>query len=662
MWLPEEKTSIGIRESSSHSSSVIPKPPAAFSMLTTVKSIRRLSMSGSSASWSARRPGAPTTSPTKSRFMRDASARVLHGARLPNDRDLDLAGILELRLDLLGHVAGEPERLVVGQARRLDDDPQLPSGLDGERLLDALEAVRDVLELLQALDVRLQDLAAGARPCGGERVGPVDEDGLEGPRLVVAVVALHRVDDVVVLPELLQHLAAELEVRPLHLPVDRLTDVVQQAGPLGDIAVGAELRRHVGGEPRDFLGVLEDVLAVRGAVLEPPEKLDELRVEVRDRELQRRRLAFLADLFPQLGADLLYDLFDAGRMDAAVRDQLLQRHPGDLAAKRLEGRDDDRLRGVVDDQVHACRRLERANVAPLAADDAAFQVVRRQLDDRYGRLDDRVRGQALDRHPDQAPGLLGGLLHRLFLDPADQAGGLDPGLVLDGLDQVPLGIHGREAGDLLQPPGLLLDQLVSLGLPVLDPLLGVREALLLAAELLLPALLLGELPVEVLLLLDDPLLQRRDLLPADLHRLVELRPGGEDLLLGLDRGFTKLRLGGPVGLGEDAVGLRPNVLALGVDLLFESHVGDGEQHGGYDDARRDRDRETCIHLGSPAARRRRSRCRLHDCTEVLLPPSVHREWIPDRFSSHSLYSCTPDPSRDCRRRAFRHPGRRPVSL
>src|SRR5215471_3855406 len=613
MWLPEEKTSIGIRESSSHSSSVIPKPPAAFSMLTTVKSIRRLSMSGSSASWSARRPGAPTTSPTKSRFMRDASARVLHGARLPNDRDLDLAGILELRLDLLGHVAGEPERLVVGQARRLDDDPQLPSGLDGERLLDALEAVGDVLELLQALDVRLQDLAAGARPCGGERVGPVDEDGLEGPRLVVAVVALHRVDDVVVLPELLQHLAAELEVRPLHLPVDRLTDVVQQAGPLGDIAVGAELRRHVGGEPRDFLGVLEDVLAVRGAVLEPPEKLDELRVEVRDRELQRRRLAFLADLFPQLGADLLYDLFDAGRMDAAVRDQLLQRHPGDLAAKRLEGRDDDRLRGVVDDQVHACRRLERANAAPLAADDAAFQVVRRQLDDRYGRLDDRVRGQALDRHPDQAP-------------------------------------------------GLLLDQLVSLGLPVLDPLLGVREALLLAAELLLPALLLGELPVEVLLLLDDPLLQRRDLLPADLHRLVELRPGGEDLLLGLDRGFTKLRLGGPVGLGEDAVGLRPNVLALGVDLLFESHVGDGEQHGGYDDARRDRDRETCIHLGSPAARRRRSRCRLHDCTEVLLPPSVHREWIPDRFSSHSLYSCTPDPSRDCRRRAFRHPGRRPVSL
>ena len=50
----------------------------------------------------------------------------------------------------------------------------------------------------------------------------------------------------------------------------------------------------------------------------------------------------------------------------------------------------------------------------------------------------------------------------------------------------------------------------------------------------LPALLLGELAVEVLLLLLDPLLEAGDLLAPGLDGLVELGPGREDLLLGLD--------------------------------------------------------------------------------------------------------------------------------
>ena len=91
------------------------------------------------------------------------------------------------------------------------------------------------------------------------------------------------------------------------------------------------------GEPGDLLGVLEHVLAVGGPVLQAPEQLDELGVEVRDAELERRRLALLADLLPELRADLLDDLLDAGRVDAAVHDELLEREPGDLAPDRLEG-------------------------------------------------------------------------------------------------------------------------------------------------------------------------------------------------------------------------------------------------------------------------------------------------------------------------------------
>ena len=60
-------------------------------------------MSGTRAPTTYDRP--PTTLP-----------RIFDGPGLPDHRDLDLAGILELRLDLLGHVAGEPERLVVRDA------------------------------------------------------------------------------------------------------------------------------------------------------------------------------------------------------------------------------------------------------------------------------------------------------------------------------------------------------------------------------------------------------------------------------------------------------------------------------------------------------------------------------------------------------------------
>ena len=44
-----------------------------------------------------------------------------------------------------------------------DEDPDLAPGLDGERALDAGEALGDALEVLEALDVRLHRLAAGAR-------------------------------------------------------------------------------------------------------------------------------------------------------------------------------------------------------------------------------------------------------------------------------------------------------------------------------------------------------------------------------------------------------------------------------------------------------------------------------------------------------------------
>jgi hypothetical protein len=85
-------------------------------------------------------------------------------------------------------------------------------------------------------------------------------------------------------------------------------------------------------------------------------------------------------------------------VDAAVGDQPFDGLFGDLAAVGIKAREDDRARCVVDDEIDAGRQLERADVAPLAADDAALEIVARQVDDRDRRLN-RVLGAAAPESP-----------------------------------------------------------------------------------------------------------------------------------------------------------------------------------------------------------------------------------------------------------------------
>ena len=117
--------------------------------------------------------------------------------------------------------------------------------------------------------------------------------------------------------------------------------------------------------------------------------------------LEDRLLARLANVILELGLREVVHLLDPRRMDAAVLDQLLERRPGHLAPEAVEGREDDGLRRVVDDEVDAGEVLERADVAALAADDPALHVVRGQLDDGHGRLGGVARRHPLERVGDQ---------------------------------------------------------------------------------------------------------------------------------------------------------------------------------------------------------------------------------------------------------------------
>ena len=136
-----------------------------------------------------------------------------------------------------------------------------------------------LLELAQALDVVLERLAARARAGAGERVGGLDDDRLDGLRLDLVVVGLHRVRDRLGLAVAAGEVAADERVRALDLVRDRLADVVQQRGAARGLRARAELVGHHRGEVRALDRVREHVLPVAGAEPQPAEDLDELGVE-----------------------------------------------------------------------------------------------------------------------------------------------------------------------------------------------------------------------------------------------------------------------------------------------------------------------------------------------------------------------------------------------
>ena len=87
---------------------------------------------------------------------------VFDGLRLAQEMNLDLTGVGQLSLDLLGDVAGQQDHLVLTDLLGLDHDADLAARLNGVAAGDAGEALGDFLKLLKTLDVVLDVLAACA--------------------------------------------------------------------------------------------------------------------------------------------------------------------------------------------------------------------------------------------------------------------------------------------------------------------------------------------------------------------------------------------------------------------------------------------------------------------------------------------------------------------
>lgn len=335
--------------------------------------------------------------------------------------------------------------------------------------------------------------------------------------------------------------------------------------------------------------MVEHVLAVAGAVAHAAQQLDELGVQAVDIGLEHGALALGLNGGVHLPLGLLHHLLDAGGMDAAVLDELLQGDAGDFPAHRVEAGDGDGLRRVVDDQIHAGHGLQRADVAALAADDAALHLVIGQGNHRDGGFGHMVGGAALNGQGQDLLGAGVGLLLELGLDLPHLHGRLMGDLLGKLVDEVVLGLLGGEAGDALQhlhlgllDGGHLVPGLVQLGQLALQGVLLLLDVLGLA--------------VQVLFLLLEPPLLLLQIGPALLHLALILVAGLENLLLGLHQRLPLLTLGALDGLVDDALGL----LLRTVDLFFRGAFADLNADGNaYDECDHGRDHtgDDSLHQG-----------------------------------------------------------------
>ncbi len=132
-----------------------------------------------------------------------------------------------------------------------------------------------------------------------------------------------------------------------------------------------------------------------------------------------------------LGLAPLVCLLDALRVDAPVENQPFQREPADLAPYRIETGQQDGFWSVVDDEVDAGHRLERADVPALTADNPALHLVAGQMQDGHDRLGGLFGGDPLDRQRHNLPGPYLTVCPCLLLDIPDGEGRFALGLVLD---------------------------------------------------------------------------------------------------------------------------------------------------------------------------------------------------------------------------------------
>ena len=92
-------------------------------------------------------------------------------------------------------------------------------------------------------------------------------------------------------------------------------------------------------------------------------------------DLKGGRFALLFDHDFDFLLRLLDHLFDSGRVNTPVHNELFKCDPCNLSSDRIKAGENNRFGRIVNDQIYARHRLKSSDISSLSADDPAFHLI-----------------------------------------------------------------------------------------------------------------------------------------------------------------------------------------------------------------------------------------------------------------------------------------------
>ena len=115
------------------------------------------------------------------------------------------------------------------------------------------------------------------------------------------------------------------------------------------------------------------------------------------------------------------ELFDAGGVNTAVRNQFLQRPTSCFTADRIKAGNRDRFRCIIHHNIYPGGLLKGTNVTAVSANNPPLHLFVRQLHHRNRLFRHLIAGNALDGHHHQFARFLVGVFFSLILNFAHDA-------------------------------------------------------------------------------------------------------------------------------------------------------------------------------------------------------------------------------------------------
>ena len=161
--------------------------------------------------------------------------------------------------------------------------------------------------------------------------------------------------------------------------------------------------------------MVQHVLTIAGAVAQTTDQLHQLRMDAVDANLDQCTFALLLNGGFYLTASLFNHFLNACGMDSSVSHQFFQCHTGNFPANRFKAGNSDGFRRIIDDQINAGERFNRADISTFSADDPTLHFIIWQLHHRNRCFRSVIRSAALNcLHNNFSCGIVGFVLHLLL--------------------------------------------------------------------------------------------------------------------------------------------------------------------------------------------------------------------------------------------------------